>query len=356
MIMLPMLHSVSRTMRIFSPTILQSTNYLHTSNCCKAMAKEVKKKEEKIETSSLRLAKVSKTSASRCSIMKSEDHRMINKVLGKDFLIDIVVGHILGRKIKVHKVALESNITIFKENLRVIKRHELPENLSPELKVGRFTIENDEIIKHNWNKLITELNLKEQEVIKEIFEKTDKNKDFGLKKNVIGYFLSQGFSEVRLATEVFQRARILLCAKRGYFSPEEDKTILDFVDKEGKKWTKLSILLGRTSGGVLYNRYNLLTASKDNKCGPFTVDEDKLIIREVFAVSQNILEEGNVVKEDWETIGKKLQRNSLSVHSHWKYVLEPMLKRYEAGTLNIDMRKGKIIEFYVSNIMNKIKL
>eukprot|EP00092_Neocalanus_flemingeri_P050364 GFUD01058186.1.p1 GENE.GFUD01058186.1~~GFUD01058186.1.p1 ORF type:complete len:356 (+),score=84.48 GFUD01058186.1:48-1115(+) len=355
MTMLPVLHSVSKTLKIFSPPNLRFTNYLHTSNCCKNMAKEVKKKKEKIKTSSLRFA-AKATSPTSCSIMESEDHRKINKVLDKDFLIDIVVGHILERDIQVHKVALESNITVFREKLQVIRRKELPGNLSPELKVGRFTIENDEIIKHNWNALITELNLKQQEVIKEIFEKTDKNKDFGLKKNIIGYFLSQGFSEVRLATEVFQRARILLCAKRGYFSPEEDKTILDFVDKEGKKWTKLSILLGRTSGGVLYNRYNLLTASKDNKCGPFTVDEDKLIIREVFAINQNILEEGNVVKEDWETIGKKLQRNSLAVHSHWKYVLEPMFKRYEAGTLNIDMRKGKIIEFYVSNIMNKIKL
>merc|ERR1719470_15718 len=66
------------------------------------------------------------------------------------------------------------------------------------------------------------------------------------------------------------------------FTKEEDEAILRFVEKEGEQWTRLAIMLGRSSYVAVSARYEILI--NDYKHGDYTAEEDELILREVFAV------------------------------------------------------------------------
>ena len=319
-------------------TSWQFSSSMHTTGCF--TAKNKKEKNENLKTSYLTEAIV-KTTQVTCSIMECDDHKTIKQELDKETLTDILVGHILDKEINVQKIALETNITVTKKNLRpiAISKRGIFENLASEVKVGGFTVAEDEIISDNWIKLMTEANLQDQEeVMKELFEQSSKGKILALKKNIVGYYLSQGLPDVRLATEVFQRARIILCAKKGPFTTKDDRIILNFVEKEGKDWAKLSRQLGRTSSKTVRVRYELLT-DENSKRGTYTVDDDEMILTEVFAVNKNILEDGKIRSEDWQKIGIKLQRSPRHVQEHWKRTLEPMLKRYHAETLSEDIKE-----------------
>ena len=47
-------------------------------------------------------------------------------------------------------------------------------------------------------------------------------------------------------------------------------------------------------------------------------------------------------------LGTKLNRKPLTVYAHWKSVIEPVLTRHKAGTLNVD-HKDRIVRYMVSN-------
>merc|ERR1719318_2276516 len=235
-----------------------------------------------------------------CPIMNSNEHKTIQKEVGQDAPLDIMTGHILGRNIKVQAVALETNVSLFRTNLSIIQRKDLPkaEVLDPKIKIGKFSPQDDEIILNNWCQLYkdtqSKLDLEEKDAVKEIFVNTDKDK--GLKNNVLGYYLTQGLPDIRLATQVFQRARVLLCATKGEFTAEEDKVIIDFVEEEGRKWSALAKQLGRTNSATVKARYEALT--NEYKSGSYTLSDDKTILTEVFAVDRD---GKNIVAADWKS-------------------------------------------------------
>jgi len=279
-----------------------------------------------------------------CSILELEEHRVFKKELDKKELMDIMVKHILDADIYVQKVALNCNVSIFRKpgNLTVIGRNTLPKDLDVSIKVGKFTVADDEVIQQNWDSLIIRTGISEEEAKEELFNHEKKDKVIGLKSNIVGYFLAQGLPDIRLATEVIQRARIILCARKGKFTAEEDTTILQFVEKEGKKWSELARLMARTEPNVVKRRYEVLTGG-NTVSGHYTMKEDKIILREVFAVNRNILEDdGTVTEEDWRMIGGKLERYYASVYGHWNRVLKPMLLRHHAGTAHVDIREALI--------------
>jgi len=279
-----------------------------------------------------------------CSILELEEHRVFKKELDKKELMDIMVKHILDADIYVQKVALNCNVSIFRKpgNLKVIRRNTLPKDLDVSIKVGKFTVADDEVIQQNWDSLIIRTGISEEEAKEELFNHEKKDKVIGLKSNIVGYFLAQGLPDIRLATEVIQRARIILCARKGKFTAEEDTTILQFVEKEGKKWSELARLMARTEPNVVKRRYEVLTGG-NTVSGHYTMKEDKIILREVFAVNRNILEDdGTVTEEDWRMIGGKLERYYASVYGHWNRVLKPMLLRHHAGTAHVDIREALI--------------
>ena len=108
----------------------------------------------------------------------------------------------------------------------------------------------------------------------------------------------------------------LKCLKTGKFSAEEDWIILYFVQREGRKFAKLGKLMSRRSNSVLVRHQYLVNLELNSKDGArYTVDEDKLIITEVFTVDKNILNDRKIKKEDWAQIGKKLQRNPQSAYN-----------------------------------------
>eukprot|EP00090_Calanus_glacialis_P044662 TRINITY_DN7994_c0_g1_i15.p1 TRINITY_DN7994_c0_g1~~TRINITY_DN7994_c0_g1_i15.p1 ORF type:complete len:443 (-),score=123.48 TRINITY_DN7994_c0_g1_i15:52-1224(-) len=296
----------------------------------------VKKKEKKVP--------------SVCPILDSPEHQTIQKEVGQDAPLDILAGYILDSGIKVQAVALQTNISVFRANLGIISRKDLPKakDLDPEIKIGKFSARDDEIILENWSHLYKhthgKLDLEENDTIKEIFENTKKDK--GLKNNIVGYYLSQGLADIRLATLVFHRARVLLCARKGEFTTEEDKVILDFVEEEGRKWSALAKQLGRTRGDTVKDRYDVLT--NDYEGGSYTLSEDKIILSEVFAVDRD---GKNITDEDWKRIAGKLKRNPQYVHHHWLYTLEPVLTRYQAGTLNMAVKKV-LLDHLVENNMD----
>merc|ERR1719483_765826 len=279
-----------------------------------------------------------------CSILELEEHRVFKKELDKKELMDIMVKHILDANIYVQKVALNCNVSIFRKpgNLKVIERQNLPKDLDVSIKVGKFTVADDEVIQQNWDSLIIRTGISEEEAKEELFSNEKKDKVIGLKSNIVGYFLAQGLPDIRLATEVIQRARIILCAKKGKFTAEEDTTILQFVEKEGKKWSELARLMARTNYITVKRRYEVLTGG-NTVSGHYTMKEDKIILRELFAVNRNILEDdGTVTEEDWRMIGGKLERYYASVYGHWNFVLKPMLLRHHAGTAHVDIREALI--------------
>jgi len=339
MILLPMMTSTTRkSLRSISSSIWYLTRKIHTTNICES-------------TSIKKPKKMPKKVPAMYHIMASREHKAIQQELGDIEPLDIFVSHILAMNIMVPKIALETNVSVVRGAVVPVGRGDLPKDLDPEFKVGRFSVRDDKIILENWdqlkNKTRKQLQLDENDAIKEIFE--DSNKDQGIKQNIIGYFLAQGLPDTRLATEVFHRARKLLSTRKRSFSPEEDKIILDFVEKEGKKWAALTKLLKISGKNSAKYRYDVLT--NNYKKGPYTFEEHKILLSEVFAVNKSVLTDGNnLTMEDWKRIGDKLGRNPLYVHGHWCHYLEPMLTRYEAGTLHVDVRK-KLLDHLVENNM-----
>merc|ERR1711971_159365 len=123
----------------------------------------------------------------------------------------------------------------------------------------------------------------------------------------------------------------------------------DFVEKEGKKWAKLTKLLKIAGASSAKFRYEDLT--NNYKKGPYTVEEDKIIIGDVFTANKFVRSDAkNISAEDWKRIGDKLERNPHNVQLHWLKVLEPLLTRYQAGTLHVDVRKV-LLDHLVENNM-----
>jgi len=213
-------------MRTITPSIWQLNSLLHTSSPWLAKKPAKKKIKDQIKT---------QVAPSVLFIMECETHKNVKKELGTDSFTDILVSHILGLNIKIPKLALENNIVFFKVKENLVNITQLPKHVSTDIKIGRFTVACDDIIKNNWNTLISEVNLKKDEVkvIEELFVVSDKA--FELKKNIVGFFLSQDLPDIRLAAEVQHRAKVLLWSQTGKFTPEEDQTIIDFVEKKRKR-------------------------------------------------------------------------------------------------------------------------
>jgi len=297
-------------------------------------------------------AEKEKETPAMSNILDAEENLTILMGLDGDskVLTDRMVGYILAKNINVFKLALENNVVVSKEGLGYIsKKDHFPKDLSPEVKTGKYSVKEDSIIKSNWKELTKDLEIAEEDAAEELLKNNSNDKDLGKKRNIIGYFLSQGLTNIRLATEVYQRARTVCYAKKGGFTKEEDEAILRFVEKEGEQWTRLAIMLGRTSDAAVSARYEILI--NDYKHGDYTAEEDKLILREVFALDSDILVDGKITKDDWKKIAKKLQRRPQYVRERWQKQLEPILKRYEAGTLHKDV-KDVMINHLLEHNMN----
>jgi len=284
---------------------------------------------------------------------------MKNK-LDKSSVLDAIVYHILRSNIDVPKVSLENNVIKFKNRASVtLCKHEFPKHVSGMFKVGRYSAADDLVITENWNRLRKVMNITDCSVEKTVFNATikiedkEKEKNFGLKRNAVGFYLSQGLADIRFATDVYQRARVLLSVKTGPFTPVEDELILDFAEENSlnstspwRDWKILAAHLERNIGTVRARFIDLTKPKVELRHGRFSYEEDMLIIKSIFSVNKDVLDNGQISLEEYKTISSKLNRKPQSVRHHWRHNLEPLLKRYHAGTMNDDVRVS-LIEYMI---------
>ena len=72
---------------------------------------------------------------------------------------------------------------------------------------------------------------------------------------------------------------------------------------------------------------------------------------QVFAACPTALKSGELggpESEVFTALGTKLDRKPHHVYAHWKRVIEPVLTRHQAGTLDVDF-KDRIVRYMVSN-------
>jgi len=290
----------------------------------------------------------------KCSILNSEDHKIMQeklrsssvtdsmKTLSRNNVIDKMVVYIFEKNISVYKAALDCNFVCQHNQLSGLGRSRFPESLDDQVKVGRFAKAEDKIILDNWSELVNAVKITEDSLLNSIFDvflHKSPDKDLGLKRNVIGYFLSRGLGKVRLATDVFNRAKLLLSRKTGDFSPEEDTQILKFVEVHGhSNLTVLGNRMGRTRNTLVRRLELLETISSEHSEGFYSLEDDQKILTQVLQRSRK----GEMVKKDWEEIGKMLHRPYNSILDHWLAVLEPWITRHHAGTLSVDIREALI--------------
>lgn len=278
------------------------------------------------------------------SILDLDEHRDIKTALASlknPEILDTLVGAVLDRNIEVSRVALQNNIVVHKVpgSLTGLAKKSLPKSLTEEITLGKFSPGEDEIIGENWNKLLTITNISEETARKYVFDVLKIDESVGKKQNVLGYYLAQGLSKPRLATEVFHRAKQQRCGNAfREFTPEDDKVLLEFVQTHGEKWNKLARLLNRTSHSIVSQRYNILVEGQKRK-GAYTIEESLVVLEGMIAANNKILDNRIVTKETCKKIGEKLQRNERSVFNHWRRVLEPTLMMHEAGSLGKDFRE-----------------
>eukprot|EP00092_Neocalanus_flemingeri_P003075 GFUD01003284.1.p1 GENE.GFUD01003284.1~~GFUD01003284.1.p1 ORF type:complete len:465 (-),score=109.47 GFUD01003284.1:19-1413(-) len=288
----------------------------------------------------------------RCPIMSCEEHREIKDSLDKENSLDLLVGHILEANILVSSLALQHNIVWLTAN-RITKTqlrgYAAAKSLPASITVGRVTSSTDNLIINNWQDLLASVGVT-QEMGKREIQCLPTDRTVGIKRNIIGYFLLQGIPEVRLAAESFQRLRVKILAS-GDFSEEEDRDIIEFVEKKGKKWSELSRKMERIPD-MLRHRYNVLKSKEALVTeGEYNLEDDCSIVSQVFKADKDILTDGNVSRTDWEEIGRLLNRSVTSVRDRWTHYLEPTLRRYHAGTLDTDVRE-ELINYLVENKLN----
>ena len=116
-----------------------------------------------------------------------------------------------------------------------------------EVKTGNFTIEDDEIIKDNFESLLIETGVNKAELKRELFAKRNE-KLFMLKRQLVGFHLIQGLpdGQKRLPVEAYNRLATLLTST---FTKEDDGNILAWVDEHGPTgWAKLADKRSARSG------------------------------------------------------------------------------------------------------------
>jgi len=276
-----------------------------------------------------------------------------------------MVKHSKSQNIEINRYALEHDkVFPMPSGLRNIKKRDFvpgatsyPEclnkpNLPDIIKTGKFNPEEERIILSNWKKLVeaTGYSAQEEEVKVILFDNTDKADDIKASKKVIGCWLAQGLQKTRLPSDVFHRAKILLCSVRGELSDEEKQQINAFVAEQPKDWAKLSRTTGRRPENLRNNYNNTLSHSDKKKSGAFTQDESEEVMRQVFDACPTVLTSGEVggqTSEVFLKLGTKLDRKPCSLYKHWKRV-EHMLTRHQAGTLDVDF-SDRIVHYMVKN-------
>lgn len=124
---------------------------------------------------------------------------------------------------------------------------------------------------------------------------------------------------------------------KGDFSPEEDKTILDYVNKNGrstKTIEELTLLLGRGSPKSVTGRLKILSSTTETKPRQWTLEDNTIMVK--FFVRNFIDKDSNEIPEkfktsDVENFAIKMHRSTSAVYHHWTNPVFPILKTHTMG-------------------------
>ena len=123
------------------------------------------------------------------------------------------------------------------------------------------------------------------------------------------------------------------------FSPEEDKIILDYVEKHGKNKSVPETLLNGRSYHSIRHRLNRLTSNNEydniSKHGIWKLEEEEKLIRNIMKMwkmeDHDIKDLENVTVEEFVDIARTLERSTYSCFTHWNCVVVPALKTHILG-------------------------
>jgi len=288
---------------------------------------------------------------------KKKKTRITPQPLNLNIVLDTMVAHIDSKDIKVNTLAVEADDVIpTPGSLHNIGRHTSRKSELPvEIITGKYNSEEDGIILNNWKELLkaTGFVSREKEVLALLFDNTDKADDIKDRKKKIGCWLAQSLLKTRLPSEVFHRAKILLCSVKGRYSEQEKQMIVDFVTEHGRKFTELSRIINRSPSNLQIIYDNFLKHTDKKLSGKFSLEESQEVMKQVYAAYPNILTGTGMLSagpksEVFIKLGSKLNRIPHNVYGHWKNVIEHVLTRHRAGTLDVDY-KDRIIHYMVSN-------
>ena len=252
-------------------------------------------------------------------------------------VLDEMVLKILQKNISVKRKSLETEVHArsLPGHLHSLGRNNFEKNMPEEIKISRYNKNEDNIILNNWENLLylSDLSTSEEHVVDILFRNSTQG--HMLKKNIIGFYLSQKLSKTRPPSDVFHRAKLLLIKQKEKFSPEEEKIILDHV-RNGSIDKDVGAILGRSNTAV-QNHYKNVMKSNGLKAGAFTISESKLVLEAVFELRPDVLtDKAEVGLEVWQQVGARLNRAPYYVANHWREILHPLVWRHQAGIIGKD--------------------
>ncbi len=205
------------------------------------------------------------------------DMASIDKVKETSRPLDTVSRYILHSNISVNRAILMMDVHTYdyRHLQKPIKEQLAAMRKTGELKIGRFTVEHDEILCDSYKELVRQTGVDDESLRTELFRNMNSPREFTLQRNLVGFFLLQNLSDgdQRLPVDVVTRLPAIFYG--GQFSKEEDAAILAWVEEHGPcNWTKLAVSLGMIyiyAGDTVHKHYKALLHKQDSdREGPYS--------------------------------------------------------------------------------------
>ena len=236
----------------------------------------------------------------------------------------------------------------------------------PKVKFGRMSKGvngEDGKILSNWTNLVSNGHVNDPlKCITDFTKQAERDINLGLmKQNILGCYLAQDFTHVRLSANVFTRAVSLLYLNTdGKYSKEEDDLILEVVKKFGanqRAWNLLAEELKRLSSRIC-THYSVLTNTKGMDSGRWSNEEFILFFDYLFNKANHKKENGpNYIRSIPISViseaAKYVHRSSYNVHKQWSSSFKPILLAYHDGTLLCDQKKV-FLEYIISKNFSSV--
>ena len=123
----------------------------------------------------------------------------------------------------------------------------------------------------------------------------------------------------------------------GKFSPQEDQTILNYVEKYGcskNSIDNVTILLGRGSPSAISLRLSILSSEGLQQPKQWTLEDDAILVKFIVKSfwDKNSNEPPEQIKpNDFENLTLEIQRSRRSVYNHYYENVLPILKTHTKG-------------------------